>query len=59
MDNDNWIEEFYAGLEKHLNNYTRPVDWLERMQRAQSTARKPVKCQHEGRSSKFKGEGYE
>lgn len=51
-----WWDNFYSDLEKGLSScgraYTRPKDWKQRVKNAMNVARKSVKNQHEGRTSR-------
>lgn len=46
-----WWDNFYTDLEKGLTKYTRPKDWKQRAENAETNTRKPVRNQYEGRTS--------
>ena len=46
----NFWDKFYTDLENGLTKYTRPADWQERTQKAESTRRNIVKNQYDGRN---------
>lgn len=43
-----WIEEFYADLERKIKGYVRPKDYRERAKRLFQKYYKPVRNQQEG-----------
>lgn len=50
MTDDEWLENFYATLEKELPTFKRPKDYKERFKRVKNHIHKPVKIQKEGRT---------
>lgn len=49
-DDKEWLEDFYSDLEKNLTNYTRPSDWLDRLERTKRIHAKKVRHQEEGKT---------
>ena len=47
-DNAEWIEQFYNDLERGLDNYKRPADYIERAERILKGTRKPYQRGQEG-----------
>jgi len=54
-DNAEWIEQFYNDLERGLDKYKRPADYIERAERILNGNRNTVGNLAEGRTGGYRG----